>query len=658
MPRPPLPTVGGSVDTWGTMNNAVLLDLQTTADAIPTGGSDGQVLTKTSGTNYATAWETPAVGGSTITYDVTNFDSVGDWNGTTGTDNTPFWQDAVDQATADIAGTDNLARIYVPDGDYLVNPVAGFGPSSYKVCVYITTDNIRFEFAPGARIVLRTGHANGTQVLAFHGMVRGAGGVIADWADHWINDPANVTQYPIYTINAAVMGATSVTTSTAGNAANFAAGHVVLIRSGQCIGIQGSTATEPDGELNEVVSVNAGTGVVTLKYPTAKPYVQEYFHTLSGSTLTAATATTAGARSFTAASATAQGYSGFATTYPALLGIQNVTDAVLRNVHVKGGYWDLQPDAGYAYGVGFSQVIGCSITEATANCVNAALQGGLTGTFRDFVFDIRQHVHNTAATNAHFQTNTACSHGVIRGTYTTSGSYPSNAHIAEGSSHITLDTVTMHNPATSAVLHAIAIASRSCDITVDKPDVVHSTSNGNCIFVQDVENHRIRIINPRNLINITGDEIGNSGEGTLIAGWAGRSFSYAPVVSTPNVISAWVYHNSPTNEIIGYIPAYAAVTSIQYQVQQAFGGGSGSTLSIGIDGGSATEYVNALALPQTIASWGVDNARKEAPTNADNGYQDGSGLQAIETTYTANGATTGRVHILITWVHTERGSGI
>lgn len=32
MPRPPLPTVGGNLDTWGTLNNAVLTDLQTTAD--------------------------------------------------------------------------------------------------------------------------------------------------------------------------------------------------------------------------------------------------------------------------------------------------------------------------------------------------------------------------------------------------------------------------------------------------------------------------------------------------------------------------------------------------------------------------------------------------------------------------------------------------
>lgn len=32
MPRPPLPTVGGSTDAWGTLNNAVLTDLQDSAD--------------------------------------------------------------------------------------------------------------------------------------------------------------------------------------------------------------------------------------------------------------------------------------------------------------------------------------------------------------------------------------------------------------------------------------------------------------------------------------------------------------------------------------------------------------------------------------------------------------------------------------------------
>lgn len=35
-------------------------------NGIPAGGSDGQVLTKTSATNYATAWETPSGGGGGV----------------------------------------------------------------------------------------------------------------------------------------------------------------------------------------------------------------------------------------------------------------------------------------------------------------------------------------------------------------------------------------------------------------------------------------------------------------------------------------------------------------------------------------------------------------------------------------------------------------
>lgn len=36
---------------------------------VPTGGADGQVLTKTSATDYATSWQTPAGGGGTILWE-------------------------------------------------------------------------------------------------------------------------------------------------------------------------------------------------------------------------------------------------------------------------------------------------------------------------------------------------------------------------------------------------------------------------------------------------------------------------------------------------------------------------------------------------------------------------------------------------------------
>jgi hypothetical protein len=72
-----LPQVNGDDGTWGvilndylsvshaadgTLNAAAVTQLSSSfvpAAAVPTGGSTGQLLAKTSGTNYATAWTNP-----------------------------------------------------------------------------------------------------------------------------------------------------------------------------------------------------------------------------------------------------------------------------------------------------------------------------------------------------------------------------------------------------------------------------------------------------------------------------------------------------------------------------------------------------------------------------------------------------------------------
>lgn len=74
----------------------------------------------------------------------------------------------------------------------------------------------------------------------------------------------------------ATRGVGAVTLATAAEAVNFSIGDSVLIRTGNVAGSNDFLGA-PDAERNEVVGVNVGSGVITLKRALAKDYAQEYF---------------------------------------------------------------------------------------------------------------------------------------------------------------------------------------------------------------------------------------------------------------------------------------------------------------------------------------------------------------------------------------------
>lgn len=74
-----------------------------------------------------------------------------------------------------------------------------------------------------------------------------------------------------YLFNTVTVGSLTVTTTTAGDAANFAAGNRILLWGRDQVG-NGYPPGVRYFEWNEVVSVNAGTGVITLRYPIKQSY--------------------------------------------------------------------------------------------------------------------------------------------------------------------------------------------------------------------------------------------------------------------------------------------------------------------------------------------------------------------------------------------------
>lgn len=220
-------------------------------------------------------------------YDVRAFGAIGD--GTT--DDT-----AAMQLTLDTCGGNGGGVVYVPPGTYLCNTTRTV--SGAVIILEFRYDNVWLRGAgPQSKIQSTVGG----QLFRINGAHKPGG--LASWVANQYSQLTN------YTINAASRDAMSVTTATAGHAGNLAAGDMVRIRTGQLV--DGSNSTEPDAELNEVVSVNASTGVVTLKYPLLKDYAQEYF--VSGTTGLTTRSVTANA---------------------AILAIQKVTAQTLHNIAI------------------------------------------------------------------------------------------------------------------------------------------------------------------------------------------------------------------------------------------------------------------------------------------------------------------------------------
>ena len=95
----------------------------------------------------------------------------------------------------------------------------------------------------------------------------------------------NLDLLTAYALNAVTIGAYSVTTTTAANAGNFAAGDAVWIRSTSSYVI-GTDDIPTIGQINIVESINAGTGAVTLRYENEFANTSEILNLISNSFFT------------------------------------------------------------------------------------------------------------------------------------------------------------------------------------------------------------------------------------------------------------------------------------------------------------------------------------------------------------------------------------
>jgi hypothetical protein len=202
-------------------------------------------------------------------FDVTSpiYGAVANYNPVTqtGTDNDAAFESAAFAAAA-VGGV-----VYVPPGNYLLNsiPTGASNPNSNASYINASGNGLAIKCDPGAAI-----YGGPTQ---FNGTTPGTGGgyiypTVFYLDQTGIEDVAYATPatspnpaYPIAPIT--ISGATSLTASTPANAGNFAVGDQIYLQ-----GNLNQDCTQ-NGELDWVVSANASTGVITLKYPLIKAYL-------------------------------------------------------------------------------------------------------------------------------------------------------------------------------------------------------------------------------------------------------------------------------------------------------------------------------------------------------------------------------------------------
>lgn len=212
-------------------------------------------------------------------------------------------------------------------------------------------------------------------------------------------------------------GSYTITLTSSLNAATFAAGDWIDIRSGE---ILPSTTANADRELNQVISVSGA--VITLRWPLAKAYAQEFWPA------TAPVFLGAYAGSFTSTSNTGD---------PAPFGVQKVTSSVLKSFAVTDMQLQaLSPSSPNGNAISGNCCYGMHIERVTIAGTNSGVSFGADRATRYLNNNV--YIQNSYLTNGcyFFSTSDGSVDVLVSGNSCDAPSSQGYMHVHEGSSNV------------------------------------------------------------------------------------------------------------------------------------------------------------------------------------------------------------------------------
>lgn len=468
--------------------------------------------------------------------------------------------------------------------------------------LYVGADNVELVGAPGAKLLSTTTSA---AIFLISGALRSG---VSSFGTKGI--AAGTT----YTMTAAAQFDTQVTVATAAQAGNFVAGDYILVRTGQTI----AGTLQPDAEINKVVSVSVGTGIIQLAWPLTKAYVQEYY--ISGTSGPTSTSVTANLAPF---------------------GVANVTDRVISNIAIRNLSFDA---TGGRHAIVGGSIVGYAIEGCRADITGAGLQSQGATRFT-YYRNNRLNCRGTGTSIYHLTTDACSSDCVIDGNMLT-GERVVFVHVHEGSANVTITNNTIDSKASVADENAISIRGRAYNIIVVGNRICNGGANG-AIYVDATCTGGGLIAN--NIVsNPTGGGIAVAAPNWTVADnhlinnsdMSIYDKSYSPVVRLTGVVRFDT--QTPT---IGTLPAYAYVLNAYITVVTAFDSSGTDLLRVGYSG-----TTNAFATDTDVSTTGS----KTVTLGANVGYQ--ATTRDVLCTYAAGGTapTVGKASVVIEYVIAQR----
>jgi hypothetical protein len=514
------------------------------------------------------------------------------------TDDTTAIQDAIDAATAAGGGT-----ILFPAGTYFCSTVTDSWIFS------IIGSNLTFKGEAGAVIA--------SDENAYLFFVCGNGKTAG--AEAWV--AGQYYAQTLYTLATATKRARQVTLATPAQAANFTADDWIYIQTGQTL--ENADGNQPDAELNQVVTANSGTGVITLRWPLATTYLQEAVDTGGGFTYRSKVG-------------------GAGANVP--FGVKNVSAVTIEHIAFRDLTITMTNTGLDAIPILGGQAYDVAIENCTLSTFSDAVSPGDTRGYR--MINNRVDLRNTTTQHTPLAAAKGMSDILLADNFCTA-QYWGFIHLHEGTKNVRLIRNTVRNPDQGSLdSNTVSVRARAYDVVI-QDNIFSGSPQGANIFVDDACTGGGYV---------TGNTIDTTVEGVSIAasGWTvgfndvkgGSVLHYAPGITSPIMcLTGWVKHNNQSVEL-GTIPKKFLIVGIQVHCYTAFNSDGTDLIKVGHSGtlNRYTENVDVSTTgTKTITLQSFDNIIEETTS------------RTVIATYTNGGTepSAGEALVLVQYAHVE-----